>query len=76
MPVKPAPFVDDEFGPFPVIVLVVVLGVAEKGFKRLLRFADLEGTGDNVTVVVPMVMLSCGVKFDNQVGSPLLSPIK
>jgi hypothetical protein len=44
--------------------------------ERPVRLTGRDGTGDKVTVVVPIVMLSCGVKFVNQVVVPLLSPIK
>ena len=77
MPPKPPTLADaTEFGRSTVVVRVLVRVADSVTLERLVWLVDTEGTGDNVTVVVPIVMLSCGVRFDNQVVVPLSSPIK
>lgn len=77
MPVKPLPLADGkEYGRFIVIVTVLVRVATSLSLEPIFRLVEAEGTGDNVTVVTPIVMLSGGVRFDNQVVVPLLAPMK
>jgi hypothetical protein len=62
MPVKLPP-VDfgSEVGRLVVIVRVLARVGCSVNREASVRLAETDGTGDKVTVVTPIVMLSCGV---------------